>query len=528
MAIIAQRRTLSFPFPLSSSLDALFCIIKRLNHTATSTGENLCFQNDCFDTSTWKVVDSRTVGVNKWMVASPVWTIMKVLQRKGYDSYLVGGCVRDLLLGKTPKDFDVVTTAGLNKIRRTFHDCLIVGRRFPVCHVNIQGSTVEVSSFETTDPFAQTESNLDSHVPSGCNHKDFIRWKDCMRRDFTINGLFYDPFANTIYDYANGMKDLSMCKLRTLKPAHASFREDCARILRGFRIAARLNLVFSKETASAIRDLSSSIAMLSKARLLLELNYMLAFGAAEASLQLLWKFRLLEIVLPLHAAYLTHQAKILSDGNPNMLMGLFANLDKLLASNRPSNTNLWIGLLAFHLALLSQPQEALVVWTFSSFLFHGNWSKAVSIGRQNAQVGVHYLPEILESKETKTDALLSSEVSQFALKVISSIDAMSEPDASLETVSDLPLSPCLGLALISKRMANQVAMIFEVVRSDRNPRAVQESSEIDYKLLRQGDLEQVRFVLGKVIMETLKAGAPLIEKMLPSPPRSLSAIFRSK
>ncbi|RVW32917.1 Poly(A) polymerase I [Vitis vinifera] len=261
------------------------------------------------DMSKWKKLDSRTFGITRSMISSPSWVVLKLLQREGFEAYLVGGCVRDLILNKTPKDFDVITTAKLKQIKKRFRRAQIVGRRFPICRVHVKGSVIEVSSFETVAKHGEEKEKVSfSQMPSGCDESDFNRWRNCMHRDFTINSsLFFDPFVNKIYDYANGMKDLRSLKLRTLIPAQLSFKEDCARMLRGLRIAARLGLSFSRETETAIRSLASSVKSLDKSRIMLELNYMLSYGSAKPSLCLLWRFNLLDILLPFHGAYLAQQ-----------------------------------------------------------------------------------------------------------------------------------------------------------------------------------------------------------------------------
>ncbi|RZC07889.1 Poly(A) polymerase I [Glycine soja] len=223
---------------------------------------------------------------------------------KGYDVYLVGGCVWDLILKQTPKDFDVT---------RTFSLCEIVGKRFPVCHVHIDDTIVEVSSFDTTKCKAGMEFSHHIEAPNGCDKKDQLRWMNCLNRDFTINGLMLDPYARIVYDYFGGIEDIRKAKMcmylissvvRTVIPTETSFQEDCAGILRAIRIAARLGFSISKETTHFIKNLSSSVLSLDKGRLLMEMNYMLAYGSGEASLRLLWKSGLLDILLPFQAAYL--------------------------------------------------------------------------------------------------------------------------------------------------------------------------------------------------------------------------------
>ncbi|RVW85766.1 Poly(A) polymerase I [Vitis vinifera] len=265
------------------------------------------------DMSKWKKLDSRTFGITRSMISSPSWFVLKLLQREGFEAYLVGGCVRDLILNKTPKDFDVITTAKLKQIKKRFRRAQIVGRRFPICRVHVKGSVIEVGWYPALKQWQsmvkKKKKLVFSQMPSGCDESDFNRWRNCMHRDFTINSsLFFDPFVNKIYDYANGMKDLRSLKLRTLIPAQLSFKEDCARMLRGLRIAARLGLSFSRETETAIRSLASSVKSLDKSRIMLELNYMLSYGSAKPSLCLLWRFNLLDILLPFHGAYLAQQA----------------------------------------------------------------------------------------------------------------------------------------------------------------------------------------------------------------------------
>ncbi|KAL6011931.1 hypothetical protein ACLOJK_002397 [Asimina triloba] len=232
------------------------------------------------DSPTRLALDSRGLGIKGSMISSPVWTILRKLHQKGFETYLVGGCVRDILLKRIPKDFDVITTAKLAQIKKEFRRCHIVGRRFPICRVNIQDSIVEVSSFEITGENVEANKVVDfSQIPSR------------------------------------------------------------ARILRGLRIAARLGWHFSRETASAIRDLSTSITNLDKSRLMMELNFMLAYGAAKPSFHLLHRFKLLEIMLPIHGAYLAKQAQ--PTQSSTMLMGLLSSMDKLLACDRYADCSLW-------------------------------------------------------------------------------------------------------------------------------------------------------------------------------------------
>lgn len=247
-------------------------------------------------------MSSKSLGIKNSMISKATRSVLNDLSNKGYDVYLVGGCVRDLVMKKIPKDFDVITSADLRQVQRTFSRCDIVGKRFPICHVHINDSIIEVSSFSTRGRRPSSALSYISRRPPDCDEHDYLRWKDCLGRDFTINGLMFNPYKNIVYDYLGGMEDIRKAKVRTVIPARTSFQEDCARILRAIRIAARLDFRFAKETAHSVKDLASSVMRLDKGRLLMEMNYMLAYGSAEASLRLLWRFGLLELLLPIQIA----------------------------------------------------------------------------------------------------------------------------------------------------------------------------------------------------------------------------------
>ncbi|GMJ07870.1 hypothetical protein HRI_004456200 [Hibiscus trionum] len=459
------------------------------------------------DTSKWKKIQASKVGISSSMISEPSWVVLNVLHKGGFEAYLVGGCVRDLLLNRVPKDFDVITTANLKQIKKKFHRAQIIGRRFPICLVHMKGSIIEVSSFETVSKHnEEKEKALSSLIPKRCGEKDLIRWRNSRHRDFTINSLFFDPFTGNIYDYNDGMSDLKLSKLRTLIPAHVSFQEDCARILRGLRIAARLSLSFSKDTERAMHNLSSSIGGLDKFRLMLEMNYMLSYGAAVPSICLLQRFNLLNILLPFQAAYINQQK---SAKNSMMLMKLFFKLDKLVSCDHPADSSLWVGLLMFHLALVNNPQDARIVWTFASVLYHGNWKAGVEFARELAKLEVKFVPEISGFSETKSDEVLAEEVAQFASLVQDSVWALTETNNLLESMSRYPFCPYSGLVFIPKRIAKNTAKLFDLMVEDiesftKGRERI--SPEINYHLLGRGDPCETRYVLGKIILETMKSG----------------------
>ncbi|PNY09202.1 tRNA nucleotidyltransferase/poly(A) polymerase [Trifolium pratense] len=459
-----------------------------------------------------KTFDARKLGITGSMISQPSQYVLKKLQDNGFKSYLVGGCVRDLILNRTPKDFDVVTTAKLMQARKQFRRsgrrADVVGRRFPVCLVHIKGSIVEVTSFETESQTTKgMRKVLHSLLPKCSNKEDQFLYKSTLRRDFTINSLFYDPFANKIYDYANGIADLRSLKLETVTPAQLSFKDDPGRILRGFRIAARLGLSLSRETEDAIWTCSSLVKDLNKDRVMIELNYMLSYGAAEPSLRLLWKFKLLQFLLPVHAAYLDEQATKEDGQASNMLMKLFFHLDNLVGCDRPSDCTLWIGLLAFHLALVNNPQDALVVWVFASVLYHGEWEKGIKFANEHAKMCVNFAPEIKTSSIGKSDEEIAEAVTKLASLAIDSIHALANNDCLSQSQSRYPSVPRSHMVFVSKKTEKAVSEIFEVLVDDiKFYKSDRKSEKINYNMLGSGHSSENRFVLGKIVLETMRSG----------------------
>ncbi|XP_068468669.1 uncharacterized protein [Phaseolus vulgaris] len=396
------------------------------------------------------------------------------------------------------------------QLRRSAH-AEVVGRRFPICLVHIKGSVVEVTSFETV---AQTsngkEQFLYSLLPKCSNKKDLFRCKNSLRRDFTINSLFYDPFANKIYDYTNGMADLKTLKLETVIPAQLSFKEDPGRILRGFRITARLGLSISREIEAAIWTYSSLVKTLDKSRIMIELKYMLSYGAAEPSLRLLWKFKLLEFLLPVHAAYLDEQAIEEDAQASNMLLKLFFHLDKLVACDRPCDCTLWIGLLAFHLALVNNPQDAIVVWAFASVLYHGEWKEGVKFAKEQARMSVNFVPEIRKSNLYKSDEEIAIAVTKLASLVIHSISPLVEKNSLRQflSISRYPSFPQSGMVFVSRKAGNLAHAIFKKLASDGKfyKSGRRTDLKINYDMLGKGQLSETGFVLGKIVLETMSSG----------------------
>ena len=164
------------------------------------------------------------------------YEIIKTLQKSGHKAYLVGGCVRDLLVGITPKDFDIATSARPNQIRRLIRDAYVIGRRFRLVLVKRGDLQLEVATFRRD----VRKTDRPEDIPEGDNIFGSPE-EDANRRDFTINGLFYDPITEQLIDYCGGLKDLESQTLRMIGDPELRLVEDSIRILRGIRLAHKLN-----------------------------------------------------------------------------------------------------------------------------------------------------------------------------------------------------------------------------------------------------------------------------------------------
>lgn len=219
------------------------------------------------------IIQAKRVGVRREQMSSAALKVIGCLQDKGYQAYIVGGAVRDALLGQHPKDFDVATDATPEEVRRTFKRARIIGKRFRIVHVPFRDEIIEVTTFRG-DSQAPTDA-------SGRILRDNVFGsieEDAKRRDFTFNALYYDPFKGIIVDYHHGVADLNDRKLRMIGHPAQRYREDPVRILRAIRLAAKLNVGIDPATRSAIVNCASLLHNVPSARLFDEMLKMLHSG----------------------------------------------------------------------------------------------------------------------------------------------------------------------------------------------------------------------------------------------------------
>jgi poly(A) polymerase len=229
--------------------------------------------------------------------------VMYRLVRKGFTAYLVGGSVRDLILGRTPKDFDVSTNATPGQIKRIFKNCFLIGRRFRLAHIRFENHIIETSTFRRC-PEQDEECGDDLYMSQDNCYG--TPEEDALRRDFTINGLFYEVEHFTIIDHVGGLNDIRNRLIRSIGDPNIRFREDPVRMIRAIRFASRMGFDIEPETYSAILRHHDEILKASPPRVFEELQKLFAFGAGEEAFRLLYKTGMLHDLIPEIAEFLDH------------------------------------------------------------------------------------------------------------------------------------------------------------------------------------------------------------------------------
>lgn len=216
--------------------------------------------------------------------------IVRQLRQAGFESYFAGGCVRDMLLHKEAKDYDVATNARPEEIQRIFAETIPVGAQFGVTLVLLDGQPIEVATFRHDGAY------LDGRHPSEVRFGTLV--EDVQRRDFTINGMIYDPIDDRVIDLVEGQRDLTRRVIRAIGVPQHRFAEDRLRMLRAVRFAASLDFTIEPATFAAIRPLASSLTQISWERIGDEITRLLTEGQARRGFELLDESGLLSVVLP--------------------------------------------------------------------------------------------------------------------------------------------------------------------------------------------------------------------------------------
>ncbi len=229
-------------------------------------------------------VDEHQIAPEK--IDTHAFYVIQKLRQAGYTAYLVGGGVRDLLLGQLPKDFDVSTSAKPEEIKSLFRNAILIGRRFRLAHIRFGKKVIEVSTFRAG---ATEEAGLIIRDNEWGSEE-----QDVLRRDFTINGLFYDPESQKVIDYVDGYPDLAKRMLRTIGQPEVRFTQDPVRMIRLIKFCARFHFEIHHPTFQALLDCKGEILKSSSARIFEELLRMLESGSSKAFFHLLNEYGLLK------------------------------------------------------------------------------------------------------------------------------------------------------------------------------------------------------------------------------------------
>jgi len=230
---------------------------------------------------------------------------LKVLYRlhnAGYRALLVGGGVRDLLLGLKPKDFDITTNATPEEVKALFRNCRLIGRRFRLAHILFGREIIEVATFRGHHDETEQDLQKVKQSQEGMLLRDNVYGsleEDAERRDFTVNALYYDIADFALYDFCGGMNDLAQRRLTLIGEPEVRYREDPVRMLRAIRFAAKLDLSISQECAEPIRRLASLLQDIPAARHFDEVIKLLLSGQGLATYRLLKEYKLLAVLFPI-------------------------------------------------------------------------------------------------------------------------------------------------------------------------------------------------------------------------------------
>ncbi len=242
------------------------------------------------------VLGPKEHGIDPQLLSPNAVRVTQTLQEAGFKAFIVGGAVRDLLLGVKPKDFDVATNATPEQVKRLFRRAFIIGRRFQIVHVMFGQELIEVTTFRGS---SSENAPKDEHGRVLRDNTFGEQHEDAARRDFTINAMYYDPASQTVLDYHNGIADIRSKTLRIIGVPEARYREDPVRLLRVVRFAAKLNFSIDPATREPIQVMAPLINNVPAARVFDEMLKLLLSGHALACLHQLRKEGLHHGLLPL-------------------------------------------------------------------------------------------------------------------------------------------------------------------------------------------------------------------------------------
>jgi poly(A) polymerase len=236
--------------------------------------------------------------ISRKQISENALKVLYRLQKDGFDAYLVGGCVRDLLLGREPKDFDVVTNADPEQVRKVFRNCRIIGRRFRLAHVHFGREVIEVATFRGAGEAQNDEQVLNKEGRLLRDNVYGTIEEDVWRRDFTVNALYYNIKDFSVVDYTGGMDDHKAGVLRLIGDPETRFREDPVRMIRAVRFAVKLGFHIDPACEKSIHDVAPLLASIPAARLYDEALKLFLSGYALQTFEMLRHYGLFQVLFP--------------------------------------------------------------------------------------------------------------------------------------------------------------------------------------------------------------------------------------
>jgi len=253
-------------------------------------------------------------NISRKNISENALKVLYRLKKSGYEAYLVGGCVRDLLLGREPKDFDVVTNASPEEVKKVFRNCRLIGRRFRLAHVFFGREIIEVATFRGTDDFANERVHEDGRLLRD-NVFGSIE-EDVWRRDFTVNALYYNIRDFSVVDYVGGMEDHKEGVLRLIGDPATRYREDPVRMLRAIRFAVKLGFKIHPDSEREIPGMANLLANIPPARLYDEVLKLFISGYAVQTFEMLRHYDLFSVLFPATDTSLQSE----TDGFPRLFL----------------------------------------------------------------------------------------------------------------------------------------------------------------------------------------------------------------
>ncbi len=306
------------------------CRNAKLQHTEVyqNTSQNACSVTIPSPAPAPVNIERAVHKIQQRHISANALKVVERLQQGGFDAYLVGGCIRDLLLGARPKDFDVATSATPEQIKALFRNARLIGRRFRLAHVRFGREIIEVATFR--GPGGSDQKTDDRVIEAGRVTRDNVfgtEEEDAKRRDFTINALMYDPSSETIRDHVDGYSDVMARRLRLIGDPVTRYREDPVRLLRAVRFQVKLNLTVEPETAGPIVAMAPLLDDIPPARLFDEILKLFMSGYAWPTYQALARQALWPELFP----------KLFADPSspPRLVEDALKSTDKRVAEGLP-------------------------------------------------------------------------------------------------------------------------------------------------------------------------------------------------